>query len=484
MDVAIVRVLIVVITIVTQGLGLLAYLAAALLIPSDDDLATTGTADGSPAPAGRRTQASRGAAFWLGIGLLVIGVLALLDGPLAIVGWLDGAVIGPLVLIGFGLALWVSSDRSRATAASPVSVPAPPAGQTPSVSATSPSASAADPTEETSVSTATTDPDGTASGAAAWSPTPTGDPVAPASGDAPPPAATDAPTTGGPPPAAPAAGSPSAAPVWTPPPVPGSSGGGDGGGVPPTDQGPGWTPSPAPAPARERSLLGRLTIGLALLVAGILWMLELAEVVDVDVTQVLAASLLVIGVGLLVGSVIGRARWLIVIGLILLPLVLVGSVVRANLDGFDLAFGGGVGDRLVAPQTADDVPERVELGVGSLRIDLTEVGDTSDTIPMDVRLGVGEVEVIVPEGAGLELVANVQLGDIDALGAGAEGFIGERRLGEDLGAAPEAEPGQPTFDLDVQIGIGELTVRQAPSRAAPGEAADATADALDLDLAA
>lgn len=258
-------------------------------------------------------------------------------------------------------------------------------------------------------------------------------------------------------------------PVWTPPPVPGRGG----------SEPDAW--EPPPAPERERSPLGQLTVGVALLTAGVVWLLTVTGVLAADAGHVLAASLLVIGLGLLVGSVLGRARWLIVVGLILLPMVLASAAFR-SIDLVDIPFGGGFGERIHAPQQVDELPARIELAAGSVEIDLTGIRDAQGVVPLEVRVGAGEIAVLVPEGAGLEVTAGVQVGVMDLLGSTSEGFPGVLELGTDLGAPQPAEPGAPTYVLDLRIGAGDLWVSRGP--AAPEPDLDADAADLLLDLAA
>jgi hypothetical protein len=231
MDVSVVRILLVLLALLTNGVLLVAYLVGSLFVPADDGEST------GPQPSTFAER--RDPTFWIGVALLVIASIWLLTGP-ASPGQLFGVllrhdVLLALILIGFGVALWRSGDRA-ATSAHPPSTGGPrPAARTHS---------------ESDMASPSTDP---------------------------------APTQN-----------------WSPP----------------------------PAPVRERSLLGRITVGTALLVVGVLWLLRTAGVLPLDAVQLVAAGLLVVGVGLLVGAFAGRARWLILVGIVLAPLVLVGALLR------------------------------------------------------------------------------------------------------------------------------------------------------------
>jgi phage shock protein PspC (stress-responsive transcriptional regulator) len=109
-DVVWVRLAFVLSAIVANGLGLVAYIAAWIIIPAGDD-PTTGP---SPAATGRVPDGARGARFWAGVGLIGLGSVVLLDrllGPLqARLGWVSPSqLLVPLVLIVIGAILWRSS---------------------------------------------------------------------------------------------------------------------------------------------------------------------------------------------------------------------------------------------------------------------------------------------------------------------------------------------------------------------------------------
>src|SRR5207244_3031574 len=80
--------------------------------------------------------------------------------------------------------------------------------------------------------------------------------------------------------------------------------------------------APARAP-RPRSMLGRVTLAATLLAAGGAAVLDAAGLVRMDARAYLALAMTVVGLGLLAGAWIGRARWLIAVGLVLVPPLLV-----------------------------------------------------------------------------------------------------------------------------------------------------------------
>ena len=104
-----------------------------------------------------------------------------------------------------------------------------------------------------------------------------------------------------------------------------------------------------------------MTLSLATLVTGVLLALRLSGVDGLTAPRILAVALLVVGGGLLVGAWVGRARWLIAVGL-LLALAL-GASAAARSAGLD----DGVGERTWTPR--GDASYR--LGAGEAVLDLS-----------------------------------------------------------------------------------------------------------------
>lgn len=426
-DVVLVRVAFVVGALLTQGLGVLAYVLCWVFIPAaPSDTTSADRAD-------ERSIDGRGAAFWVGIGLLGLGVLWFLGAMpwsgLLGWGWIDAGVLVPLLLIGLGVALWRTSGQQppQPAAAAPTdpTAPAPPAAPVPPTSR---------PRSETMMPTTTT-------------PRPTADePQRPRAEDvhdgsadtvrrdAPGPEA-DAPVREG-----------DAPPPPPPPAAPGGSGEGF---------------TPPPVPSKPRSLLTRLTLGVALVTVGVLWTLEITTTLALGPLRILAIGLAVIGAGLLVGSVIGRGRPLIIVGVILLPLVLAGTVLRGLPAGqlVDTTFGGTavVGEQAEQPLTIAELDPSYSLGAGRFELDLRELELEEDAQTL-VEVGAGEVTVIVPPEVNVDVSASLGGGDLQVFDQRRTG------LGIDLQVfdpAPIDDPeSAPTLTLRVNGGFGDLVVRR------------------------
>ncbi len=214
-------------------------------------------------------------------------------------------------------------------------------------------------------------------------------------------------------------------------------------------------PTPPPAP-RPRSYLGLAALSLSVMTMGVLGALAMSGAADIPAVVVLAAGLGVLGLGLLVGSFAGRARWLIALALPLLLITAVAAFFPANVR-----LGGGIGERTWTPTTPAAAAANHRLGLGSARLDLSDLvlpaGTTID-YPVRASVGVGELLVTVPEGMRVNVIATVQTGEI-----GIEGL--PRRSGQNLRVTAEL-PGavtdtSPTVDLIVDATIGTLEVSRA-----------------------
>src|SRR6266508_6534332 len=108
----------------------------------------------------------------------------------------------------------------------------------------------------------------------------------------------------------------------------------------------GWGAAPtsvAERRPRPRSMLGWLTVAAALLAAGVAGALDNLGVVNLTPARIVALVLSVIGIGLLVGSVRGRAWWLILLGLLLVPVMAVAIVAS------DVPLRGRTGQQVEQP---------------------------------------------------------------------------------------------------------------------------------------
>ena len=202
-------------------------------------------------------------------------------------------------------------------------------------------------------------------------------------------------------------------------------------------------PRAAPVP-RPRSPLGWYVLAATLISVGLLAVVSQAAKVEVTPGQFFGAALTVIGIGLVVGAWWGRARILILLALLLLPLAVPASFVTAPLQG-------GVGDQRYTPANLAELrPEYRMLG-GRLVLDLTGLSRRSETIHLAASVAFGELVVVLPENASVQLGARV--------GAGSTIVFDTRQVGTNLDDRYVRNQFRgATYILDLQAGIGEVQV--------------------------
>jgi len=210
---------------------------------------------------------------------------------------------------------------------------------------------------------------------------------------------------------------------------------------PPTYGPPAWEP---PAPRPPRSALGPLTISAAALVTGLLLLLRELGLGGITAPRVVAAALLVVGGGLLVGCWYGRARWLaavaVVLGLLLIPVALVD-----DLDG-------GAGERTWVPTASTSEPF-YRLGAGEATLDLRDL-EPGAVSSLRAEIGFGSLIVLVPDNLRVRARARTGVGEVVDDPGTTSSFDRDtevRELGPETG---------PLLDLDLHVGLGEIEVRR------------------------
>jgi phage shock protein PspC (stress-responsive transcriptional regulator) len=218
-------------------------------------------------------------------------------------------------------------------------------------------------------------------------------------------------------------------------------------------------PPQPPPPPREKSVLGRLTLGLALVVTGALVGLDMADVISVDAVTVVASALTVVALGLVVGTFVGRSRGLIALGIVMALALIPLSAIP---DGIDWNTGKGVGDRTYHVQTSDDLEAEYALGAGELTLDLRNA-ELDGVHDVDVSLGAVELIVVLPQDAiPVRVQATVGVGELE--------FPGEpRRDGTSIEESWDRQLVQPSgkdepsasidaIHLTLETGFGAVTV--------------------------
>ncbi len=211
------------------------------------------------------------------------------------------------------------------------------------------------------------------------------------------------------------------------------------------------TPTPPdlpPAKPKEHSILGRLTLGVMAIGLGVLALLDNIQGVPIDPEpyHYLALAVTILGAGLLVGSILGRARWLILVGLILVPTLMFSSIWEWNLDSRDF-------DLRTTPLTFAEVGGDYGIDVGNLQIDLTELPWDGEEISIDAGVDAGNMVIVLPDGVGIVGTATVDIGRVSEAGRSSSG-LGDPHLDWD-------EPGEDgTVFLDAHVDMGNIEIQR------------------------
>jgi phage shock protein PspC (stress-responsive transcriptional regulator) len=207
-------------------------------------------------------------------------------------------------------------------------------------------------------------------------------------------------------------------------------------------------PPKPPKPPRERSALGRITFSLILLALGALGLADLLGA-ELPASAYLAAALGVVAIGLLVGSVVGRARGLVFLGL----LVTIGLAITTATERIDVP--GGDGDVVWRPTTAAQLAPEYQHRTGNATLDLRAAPITG-TYATRVELGAGDLTVLLPQKTDATVDAQAGVGQLNILGRLAGGLGGSLRVSDD---GPDG-PGGGAVDLTIGIGAGTVEVRR------------------------
>lgn len=209
----------------------------------------------------------------------------------------------------------------------------------------------------------------------------------------------------------------------------------------------GYNPPVAPAVVKPRtppSPLGQITIGVTVMALGLLAVIDrLSPAIDAGPRHYFALALTTVGIGILVGTFYGRARWLIPLGLLLVP-PMFGSLVADEGAAWR-------SPQLVRPALFANLTPSYEQDAGELTIDLTELPWAGETVTLDAEVGAGVINLRVPAGVRVEANGEVGVGEFATDGDSHGGFGVDRTFiveGSGVG----------TVLANLEVGIGKIMV--------------------------
>jgi phage shock protein PspC (stress-responsive transcriptional regulator) len=225
------------------------------------------------------------------------------------------------------------------------------------------------------------------------------------------------------------------------------------------------TESPRTEPARPvifkprtpPSPLGRITIGVTVIALGLLAVLDrMSLAVDADPRHYLALAVATLGLGVLVGTLYGKARWLIPFGLLLIPPMVAASVAEAGV-------GSWQSPQLYRPQQFAALVPFYEQPLGEMVVDLTELPWNGETVEVRAELGIGRLVLLVPAGVAIEAFGEVGIGAFNSINSSAGGFGVEDSVS--IGGN-----GRGTVIATLEVGIGEIEIDLQDRELFEGEA--------------
>lgn len=191
----------------------------------------------------------------------------------------------------------------------------------------------------------------------------------------------------------------------------------------------------------------RASVIVLTIVAAIVLGFAAATAVAFGAGTVVSGIVLAAGVVLIAAAFFGGARWLIAPALILA--IPVSIVAAADID-----FKGGTGQRDYRPAAVADIRSDYRLGVGELRLDLSDVDFPAGVTTVRTDVGVGHVEVILPDDVCLDSDVHVGLGDASVLDRDGDG------VDVDVVHREPVPSSAPVLRLESDLGMGEVEVHR------------------------
>lgn len=208
----------------------------------------------------------------------------------------------------------------------------------------------------------------------------------------------------------------------------------------------------SPAPASQphpRSPLGQITFSLAVLAAGVLGLVDLAGA-KVPASAYFGVPLAVIGLGLLVGTWYGRARWLFGIGVVLAALLTITAAAES-------AGPATAHNTTWKPTSIDQVDGTYAASLGNGTLDLSSVNFAGQDKSIDVSIGAGNLTIIVGSNVDVTAKGTVNVGNANVFGTRWSGVGQSSHTVTDNGADGA---GAGRLVLNASVDVGNLEVRR------------------------
>lgn len=225
-------------------------------------------------------------------------------------------------------------------------------------------------------------------------------------------------------------------------------GGGAGATTPPP---PPPTPIPTPPiipparPPKPKSILGRVTFGVIAIALGVLALLDnTTAAIDPSARHYIALAMTVLGLGLIIGAFIGRARWLILVGVLGLPFLFGSPALEYDFEDWSSATV------YQTPTEFADLQPAYDHTIGQFVVDLRDLPWNGEGVDLDVSMSIGELRILLPDDVSVTGSADVGIGHVEF---GSDQSSG---LGPEL--VLQADGSNGAINLDARLGIGEIDI--------------------------
>ncbi len=145
-----------------------------------------------------------------------------------------------------------------------------------------------------------------------------------------------------------------------------------------------------------------------------------------------------------IGRIVGWTTLTVVI------LTLVASAIFAAT--FHVHLRNGIGDRTYTVASTQELRDSYKLGIGNLRVDLSNLTLPAGETHVKARTDVGRLTVIVPRDVALQVHGDAQAGQLTVLGSTDDGSNVDKSL---------VQNGKRVLVLDAHVGAGKLEVERA-----------------------
>lgn len=194
--------------------------------------------------------------------------------------------------------------------------------------------------------------------------------------------------------------------------------------------------------------LATIVLGGILVIIGFAWILDILDVVNLTLGTILPAALILVGLALLAGSAAGSHGGLVALGVVL-------TVILTFATSVNVPLSGGIGDRTYSPTQVSDLPDRYQLPIGNLMVDLSQLSLPAGETTVNARVGFGQLTIDVPRDVGVLVHWKVSGGNVDVLGESQDGTSLDDRM-----QTSNYNSAATKLVIEATIGFGDIKVRQ------------------------